>query len=245
MTHELQVIALAGGKGDLGQYLQEALSQDPRYSLVILTRQINPSTLKSPHTDTNTNTTTIPTDYTLSSLLSILTTTQATTLISLIRCPDADYLPLHTSLLEAARLTQSCTRFIPSEWAGDIASFPDLSRAYARTRAPLRGLLANQPCPKVEYTLFNHGWCMEFSCPRQSRIDDWGTFNQMAETLERFYDQPESLELAIAEAEEWTVSGATACPKEKTLWQRETYFAGMQFTTVKQLLQQAEREERV
>ncbi|RAK76885.1 MFS general substrate transporter [Aspergillus fijiensis CBS 313.89] len=280
-----QVIALAGGSGDLGHYLQEELIRDPHYSVVILTRQTHPTTPTSNRVTTQT------TDYTLPSLLHILRTTHTTALISLLRCPDEDYLPLHTTLLKACQLTDTCTRFIPSEWAGDIESFPTLPRAYGRTRLPFRAILAQQadaqtsdalshPVQKIEYTLLNHGWCMEYSLPaHQSHrrcmpgefpIDpvawrytvrgtgeegqswtcrpferDYRSKEDIETTIQQYEDQAESLELAIAEAEEWTISGATACPKEKTLRQREEFFAGMHFTTVEELLRKAEVEERV
>lgn len=44
----------------------------------------------------------------------------------------------------------------------------------------------------------------------------------------------------IAELEEWTVSGATACPKETTLCQRDKYFSEIQFLTVEEMLRMAE-----
>ncbi|PYI23162.1 MFS general substrate transporter [Aspergillus violaceofuscus CBS 115571] len=282
---EPQVIALAGGSGDLGHYLQAELLEDPRYSVVILTRQINPSTPATERVTTQT------TDYTLPSLLHILRTTRTTALISLLRCPDDQYLPLHTTLLEASQQTETCTRFIPSEWAGDIESFPTLPRAYGRTRLPFRQTLAQQadsrkseapshPVKKVEYTLLNHGWCMEYFLPAHKSyrrcmpgefpIDltrwkytvrgtgeeaqswtcrpferNYRSGEEIGTTIQQYEDQPESLELAIAEAEEWTISGATACPQEKTLRQREKFFAGMHFTTVEELLWKAKVEERV
>ncbi|RAL15796.1 MFS general substrate transporter, partial [Aspergillus homomorphus CBS 101889] len=295
-----QVIALAGGTGDLGHYLQEELGNNPRYSVVILTRQSNPPT---PQTA---NTTIHSTDYSLPSLLSILTSTNSTTLISLLRCPDPDYVPLHTTLLAACRLSPACKRFIPSEWAGDIEAYPDLPRAYRRTRAPFRALLAQTQ--GVEWTLFNHGWCMEYFLPETrsfrrcmpgefpidlgawrytvrgtgEEMQSWTCARDIAravvrllgvkawvssgrligglgrsferayrskanieDDIKKYEDQPDSLELAIAEAEEWTISGATACPKEKTLQQREKFFSDIQFTTVGELLKKAEVEGRV
>ncbi|OJK04315.1 hypothetical protein ASPACDRAFT_48877 [Aspergillus aculeatus ATCC 16872] len=306
--NETHVIALAGGSGDLGHYLQAELIKDPRYSVVILTRQVglpshsylrhctfpqssqrySPINAQSTRrlttkadlpTPTSDRVTTQTTDYTLPSLLHILRTTHTTALISLLRCPDEDYLPLHTSLLKACQLTETCTRFIPSEWAGDIESFPALPRAYGRTRLPFREILAQQagsqtsdalshPVRKIEYTLLNHGWCMEYFLPAHKShrrcmpgefpIDlvEWSGCGRPFErnyrskedietTIKQYEDRPESLELAIAEAEEWTISGATACPKEKTLRQREKFFAGMHFTTVQELLNRAEVEERV
>lgn len=43
--------------------------------------------------------------------------------------------------------------------------------------------------------------------------------------------------------DEWIVTGATACPKDKTLRQREKYFSGIKFSTLEELLQRAEKVE--
>jgi uncharacterized protein YbjT (DUF2867 family) len=40
---ERQVIALAGGTGDLGRYIHEELVKDPRYSVALLTRNVGSS----------------------------------------------------------------------------------------------------------------------------------------------------------------------------------------------------------
>lgn len=52
-------------------------------------------------------------------------------------------------------------------------------------------------------------------------------------------------ELTIAQIEEWGVSGATACPEEKTARQHEKFFKGMEFMAVEEMLRKAETEGRV
>ncbi|KAL5341195.1 NAD(P)-binding protein [Aspergillus crustosus] len=309
-----QIIALAGGTGDLGRYLHEELTKDGSYSVVLLTRKDGPpSTL--PHTCTCT------TDYSEASLVSILNSTRATTLISLIRCANSLFLPLHTTLLNACLKSTTCKRFIPSEWAGNIDDFPDIPASYGKTRAPLRKIIEQTAASDLKWTLFNLGWFMDYfvapeksymkyiegefpidiaawtytvrgtgdepqswTCGRDvgravvellgSKEDwepvtyvsgGWGTFNEAAALLERFYDRPftktyRSLEdiastvrgyeegpdiddVGLPEIEQWTVTGATACPREKTLRQREKYFSGVHFLSVEELLQKAETAE--
>ncbi|KAH8423698.1 uncharacterized protein LDX57_001455 [Aspergillus melleus] len=308
------VIAIAGGAGNLGRYLIEELLKDDRFSVVVLTRQDHPSTpISSP------NLTYHQTDYTLPSLTTILTTTRATTLISTLNPPEHLYLPLHNSLLSACLASPLCKRLIPSDWAGNVESHPSSPRAYGRTRAPFREILAQTS--GITYTSFNLGWFMDYFLPpefsymgfledefpvdprpevwryvvrgsgeeeqcwtcardvaravvRLLGVEGWepatyitgqrGTFNEMAKLLERFYDRPfttthRSLEdinrslanpsskheLAIAEIEEWGVSGATACPEEKTRRQHEEYFKGMEFLSVEEMLKKAKVEGKI
>jgi hypothetical protein len=48
-----------------------------------------------------------------------------------------------------------------------------------------------------------------------------------------------SREEEIAQVDEWIVAGASACPREKTLRQRSTYFSNLKFHTISELLQEA------
>ncbi|KAL3480188.1 hypothetical protein BJX99DRAFT_254781 [Aspergillus californicus] len=317
---ERQVIALAGGTGDLGRYLHEELTRDGRFSVVLLTRRAVPTTQYN-HTTTHT------TDYTEPSLLNILNATGATALISTIRCDNSAFLPLHTALLHACLHSRTCKTFIPSEWGGNSDDFPDLPISYGKTRAPLRKLLYELAPPeaeskKLKWTLVNLGWFMDyFLRPEKTYMKyidgefplyyqdwsytvrgsgdeiqswtfgrdvaravvallgceqdwepvtyvsgGWGTFNEAAKLVERFYDRPftrkyrtladieasmqeyennpaNDEDIGLPEIEHFTVSGAVACPKETTLRQRAKYFSKLHFTTVEELLEMGARTE--
>ncbi|PYH86121.1 MFS general substrate transporter [Aspergillus uvarum CBS 121591] len=156
------VIVLAGGTGGFGRYLAEAITSSPDYAVAILTRS------KAPTWTTHPKITTHQTDYTAASLLPILNTTRATTLLSLIRCPNDAYLPLHTHLLDACIASQTCKRLIPSEWAGNVDDFPLLPRSYGLTRAPFREILRSRAAShNIEWTLVNHGWYMDYFLAEQ------------------------------------------------------------------------------
>ncbi|RAH81410.1 MFS general substrate transporter [Aspergillus japonicus CBS 114.51] len=151
------IIVLAGGTGGFGRYLAEAITSSPDYAVAILTRS------KAPIWTSHPKITTHQTDYTAASLLPILNTTRATTLLSLIRCSNDIYLPLHTHLLDACIASQTCKRLIPSEWAGNVDDFPLLPRSYGLTRAPFREILrARAASHHIEWTLVNHGWYMDY-----------------------------------------------------------------------------------
>lgn len=84
---------------------------------------------------------------------------------------------------------------------------------------------------------------------------EWNTFNAAIKTMELFYGRPmprthrtlEDIRLSLASSssmedsmlaqmEEVTVMGCLACPKEKTLKQRERYFKGLGFLGLEDLL---------
>ncbi|KAJ5747710.1 uncharacterized protein N7511_009406 [Penicillium nucicola] len=303
-----QTIALAG-VGDLGRYFCDELSQDVRYSVIVLTRQKNRFISSKVKTCT--------TDYSEDSVVSILNETGATALISLIQCPDEDYLSLHNNILNACLRSNDCKRFIPSEWAGNIEEFPDIPPAYGKTRAPFREIL--RKTRGIQWTLFNQGWFMEYfvseeksymkylpgefpinpidwhycvrgtgdepqswTCGRDVAkavaellaADEWepvtyvagtsGTFNWAAELLEKFYGRPltrsyrsindinndlqrnlPEKELLVVEAELWTITGATACPRQKAERQREKFFSELHLMTIEELLESAEKNGQV
>jgi hypothetical protein len=59
-------------------------------------------------------------------------------------------------------------------------------------------------------------------------------------------DDPEGSEAReLAEGEECQISGALACPREKTLRQRGKYFSRINFLTLEDILQKAETEGKV
>ncbi|RAH46775.1 MFS general substrate transporter [Aspergillus brunneoviolaceus CBS 621.78] len=291
-----QVIVLAGGTGGFGRYLAEAITSSPDYAVAILTRSNkNPP----PWTD-HPKITTHQTDYTPTSLLPILNTTQATTLLSLIRCPNDAYLPLHTHLLDACIASQTCKRLIPSEWAGNVDDFPLLPRSYGGTRAPFREILRSRAASHhVEWTLVHHGWFMDYFLPDHKSymayipgefpVDpqtwtyhgfgqgggavvgagavgmfflpclDWRlcadhremagrpfkreyrSVEQIEYDVEHHPTPPDDPNIALAELEECTIKGAICCPREKTLRQKEEFFAGMEFVRLEELLVRAER----
>ncbi|KAL3486976.1 NAD(P)-binding protein [Aspergillus germanicus] len=313
---ERQVIALAGGTGDLGRYIHEELVKGSRYSVALLTRKTSALPPTLPHTTVYT------TDYAHSSILQILNTTKATALISTIRSDHADFLEPHKAMIKACRDSNSCKRFIPSEWAGDIESFPAIPRFYAKTRGPLREYLKSIPKNDLQWTLFNLGWFMEYFIPAGKSymkllpgefpfdlekwtftvrgggdvlqsctfgrdvgravavllgVDEWEpvtyvssewyTMNEVAAKLEKFYGRtfkrthrsleeiyaalaaaekdPSTDPLELAQIEQWEVSGATACPREKTLRQREKYFPKLKFVTIDEMLKMGKEMEKI
>ncbi|KAL9638264.1 MAG: hypothetical protein Q9164_001667 [Protoblastenia rupestris] len=295
MSTTRQTIAVAG-VGDLGKYICEELLASPHFDIIVLTRSVSHLTPQSSHTNpiksllnpakpqdhhpwcSAHNISTHQTDYTASSLLEILDTTNTTTLISFINLATPAYISVHTSMLHACQQSISCKRLIPSEWAGDSESFPLKPDYYATTREPFRQLLRQQD--EIEWTLFNMGWLADYflpdgkshmrSIPDKFPIDAerWeavlrGTGEEMQcwtvgrdvgravvelcraekwEVLEKHAnDDPISNKVELAQVEEMMVKSYLACPKEKTLRQRDKYFAGIKFRGLDELLKDASR----
>ncbi|KAI4131948.1 MAG: hypothetical protein LQ347_002754 [Umbilicaria vellea] len=98
-------------------------------------------------------------------------------------------------------------------------------------------------------------------------VGQWGTFNEAIKIMETFFDKPlpktyrssEDINRALtlppnkenqdaiflAGIDEWTVLGATSCPREKTLRQRMKYFNGLHFTTIDELIRGAKSESKI
>ncbi|KAL8870811.1 MAG: hypothetical protein Q9174_003229 [Haloplaca sp. 1 TL-2023] len=94
-------------------------------------------------------------------------------------------------------------------------------------------------------------------------VGQWGTFNEAVKIMEDFYGKPIEKTYTPAEeirafvqanlqneqeyhvqavmCDEFSIDGATACPEEKTLKQREKYFSGMRFSNIKEVLAKAEK----
>ena len=101
----------------------------------------------------------------MSSILSILNNTRASTLISFINDPTPNYVTTHAAILEACCQSATCKRLIPSEWIGDSKTYPLKPEYYATSREPFRQMLKEQT--EVEWTLFNTGWLADYFLPRR------------------------------------------------------------------------------
>ncbi|KAL8804079.1 MAG: hypothetical protein Q9182_002792 [Xanthomendoza sp. 2 TL-2023] len=282
MTGNGQVIAVCS-VGSLGKYLCDELLADGQYN-----------------------------DYSTESVLHILNDINASILISFNNSPGETFVTIHSALLEACRRSKNCTRFIPSEFAGNIDDFPLLPRDYQTSRVPFREILEKEK--EIEWTIFNNCWLMEYFLPEDQTympsipefpIDrknwkacirgtgdqsqtftsardvakalvtlfrapewehttyiagQWSSFNEMVTLMENFHGRPmektfrsqEQIEHdlnlpptaenkeahEIAGIEIMMITGSGACPREKTLRQREKYFKDIKFTTVEELLLQ-------
>ncbi|CAG8949080.1 hypothetical protein HYFRA_00002209 [Hymenoscyphus fraxineus] len=94
-------------------------------------------------------------------------------------------------------------------------------------------------------------------------VGEWNTFNNAVKIMEKFYDRPLEItfkttdeikrnvvkglddgeltrEAEIAQVDEWMIAGATACPRELTLKQRQAYFSKVRFHTIGEFIESME-----
>ncbi|PHH59781.1 hypothetical protein CDD81_2585 [Ophiocordyceps australis] len=301
----MQTIALLS-VGNLGKYMCDELLADGRYQFIVISRQ----SYKGPFFEQR-GIDVRRSDYTCDSILDILNDTSASTLISFNNSDGATYIDVHRACLDACRKSNTCKRFIPSEFAGNIDHFPNSPSYFTESRVPFREILRQEK--KVEWTILNNGWIMDYCLPGEKKhmpsipdefpIDpdgwkacirgtgdevqsftsgqdiaralirllavpkwepttyitgQWSTFNDMVAAMEKFYGRPmpktfrsqddihkdtllprtpENMQaLYLASVEEMMLNAAGACPREKTLRQREEFFADMHFTRLEELL---------
>ncbi|WPG99935.1 Hypothetical protein R9X50_00275800 [Acrodontium crateriforme] len=154
---------VVAGSGDLARYICEEFGR-AGHQLTVLTRTHKPALdLPGVHQ--------VITDYSLSSLEPAIVDGQV--LISTINNISPAYVTIHMALLQACQKSRTCKRLIPSEFAGDIAAYPDQPGFYTATREPIRQALREQT--NVEWTIIALGWLADYCVPAQNRyIKDIG-----------------------------------------------------------------------
>lgn len=150
-------VAVAG-YGDLTRYICEEFIK-AGHVLVILTRA------HKPQLENREDITQVVTDYTLSSLRAPLA--DCDVLISTISDITSSYTDVHRTLVSACQESPKCKRFIPSEFVGDIETYPDQAAHYYASREPIRELLRSQT--NVEWTLTGQGWFTDYFVPAKNR----------------------------------------------------------------------------
>ncbi|KAL8785247.1 MAG: hypothetical protein Q9195_008720 [Heterodermia aff. obscurata] len=232
MTSDREVIVVAG-VGELGRYVCEELQASPEFDLVVLTRghAIKPW-LESKGVRS------ITTDYTTASLLSILNSTHATTIISFINNSGPQYITVHSALLTACQQSNTCKRLIPSEWIGDVETYPLKPAFYATSREPFRHVLRAQT--EVSWTLFNVGWLADYFLPRAK--------THMTPVLAMFPVDPNAWQARVRgsgdEMQSWTcgrdVGKAVVELCKADEWEQVTYVAG-EWSTFNQAIKAMEK----
>ena len=156
------MIVAITGSGDMARYASEELTRDG-HDVVILSRS---NSSHKPHFNFP-GIQQVKTDYTTPSLLQILNDTKAQVLISFITDYTASFITVHENIISACLCSDHCKRFIPSEYAGNIAEFPGSPSFYYRTRQPIRQILRQQD--QLEWTPLCCGWLMDYILPSKTR----------------------------------------------------------------------------
>lgn len=207
-------VAIAGS-GALTSYFAEELPA-AGIDVVILTRSIKPQFENLPGVRQ------FVTDYSVPSLLEGIEGTSA--LISAILDYTPAFIDVHRRLIEAARKSTACRRFLPAEYGGNLEGFPDQPGFYARLQGAVRSQLAAQG--DLEWTLLSTGWFADYVVPRRNRrLRDAGDaipVNLAGRSMLIPGSGGEPLDLTAVRDVARAVAGLLRAPS----WERYTYVSG-------------------
>lgn len=150
-------VAIAGS-GAVTSYFAEEFPA-AGIDVVILTRTIKPQFENLPGVQQ------FVTDYSIPSLLEGIE--GSTALISTILDYTPAFIQVHRRLIEAAKKSKTCKRFIPAEYGGNLEDFPDQPGFYSRLQGVIRTELAAQD--ELEWTLLSTGWFVDYVVPAGNR----------------------------------------------------------------------------
>ncbi|KAL8848891.1 MAG: hypothetical protein Q9221_006116 [Calogaya cf. arnoldii] len=153
-----QTIALAA-VGGMGKFVCEELLADDRFDVVVISRGRDPWF-------TSRNIPIHVSDYSHDSVLSIINDSNATALCSFLNVNDERFITIHRAFLSACIASKTCKRLMPSEYSGDVETWPDRPRFYGTTRTPFREILKAE-ADGVEWTCIENGWFMDYFLPKE------------------------------------------------------------------------------
>lgn len=156
-------VAIAGS-GAVTSYFAEEFPA-AGIDVVILTRSIKPQFEDLPGVQQ------FVTDYSVPSVLQGIE--GSTALISTILDYTPAFIDVHRRLIEAAKKSKTCKRFIPAEYGGNLEDFPDQPGFYSCLQGVIRAELVAQD--ELEWTLLSTGWFLDYVVPAQNRrLQDGG-----------------------------------------------------------------------
>ncbi|GJN66503.1 hypothetical protein PLICBS_000521 [Purpureocillium lilacinum] len=205
---------ILAGSGDLARYICEEFTK-AGHTLTVLTRSHKPQ-FEQPGVSQ------CITDYSLSSLEQPLADGEV--LISVISDFTDAFINVHRALIQACQQSLKCKRFIASEFAGDIETYPDQPGFYYRTRGPVRKMLQDQT--DIEWTCVSNGWLADYLLPAKNRyikdIGDEHPVNLVESALVIPGTGNEPVDFTWAR----DVAKALAQLVNATLWEPYTYMSG-------------------
>ncbi|KAF5009987.1 hypothetical protein FDECE_3824 [Fusarium decemcellulare] len=147
----MPVVAVAGGSGQLGRAIVDALLVDGRYEVLVLTRKTHAVT------KSDVNAPVIQVDYNdVDTLASILEAQQVQIVISSIVTLGGGAPELN--LIQAAEKSSTTKRYVPSFWAHD---YPDEFKEYFFAK-PKYDAIEALDSTSLEYTAFRIGWFTDY-----------------------------------------------------------------------------------
>lgn len=211
-------VAIAGS-GAVTSYFADELPA-AGIDVVILTRSIKPQFRNLRGVQQ------FVTDYSVESILEGIEGSSA--LVSAILDYTPAFIDVHRRLIEAARRSTTCKRFIPAEYGGNLEDFPDQPGFYSRLQGVIRAELAAQD--ELEWTLLSTGWFVDYVVPaRNRRLQDAGDaipVNLAGNSMVIPGNGKEPLDVTAVR----DVARAVAKLLRAPAWERYTYVSGEKTT---------------
>lgn len=211
-------VAIAGS-GAVTSYFAEELPA-AGIDIIILTRSIKPQFENLPGVQQ------FVTDYSVESILEGIESSSA--LVSAILDYTPAFIDVHRRLIDAARRSTTCKRFIPAEYGGNLEDFPDQPGFYSRLQGVIRAELAAQD--ELEWTLLSTGWFVDYVVPaRNRRLQDAGDaipVNLAGNSMVIPGNGKEPLDVTAVR----DVARAVAKLLREPAWERYTYISGEKTT---------------
>ncbi|KAI9149009.1 F420-dependent nadp reductase [Paramyrothecium foliicola] len=211
-------VAIAGS-GSLARYYAQELPA-AGIDVVILTRSVKPAFENIKGVEQ------FVTDYSVPSILSGIE--GCSTLISAILDYTTQFILVNRALIEAAKKSSTCKRFIPAEYGGNLEDYPDQPAFYSRLQGVIRKDLSEQD--ELEWTLLSTGWFVDYVVPVQNRwLQDAGDaipVNLAGKSMHIPGSGKEPLDVTSARDTVRAVAKLLQAPQ----WERYTYISGEKTT---------------
>ncbi|KAM0330847.1 hypothetical protein ACHAQA_003802 [Verticillium albo-atrum] len=159
----MAVIAVAGGTGNVGRTIVEALVATGKHDVKILGRKANPEL------EQKLGATIIPVDYTdIAATTKLLEDNNVHTVVSAINMMALDGVPPEIELIRAADASKTTKRIISSGWG--VAHTADQVTQLASVGPKLNAKKALQETKDLEYTVVHNGFFLDYWSAKPSNM---------------------------------------------------------------------------
>ncbi|KAH7249574.1 hypothetical protein B0J15DRAFT_536883 [Fusarium solani] len=257
---KLPPVAVAGS-GDIARYLAEEFVRDGQHDFHIISRTERPW-----FSELGIQYHLVP-SYSKENLVELFGKFEISTVVSTLTADDAPtFVSLHQAILDACRQSSTCKRLIPSDFIGNVESFPDLPRRHADSRHAFRKILGQQSEVEVTWTSARDLSKAVVQLVKHPKWDQYtyvygetGTWLEAIPKVEKLLNlkieripvSREEIEKTvqdgsdpdkqyIASIDEWAVAGAGLVPMDVAEKQRAKFFGDVKFRTIEELIQEAQ-----
>ncbi|TKA79787.1 hypothetical protein B0A55_03301 [Friedmanniomyces simplex] len=216
MSH---IVAVAGGTGQLGRAIVEAIKADGKYELKIFGRSANPEKEKAAGVPI------IAVDYSsIDSLVEALETHKIDTLFSVV---DANAgAESEFNLIQAAEKSKVTKRFVPNIWGSEYREEQAVFFPIAKSKLAALDMLEHT---SLEYTAWYVGWFLDFYIAPHVKTYMF-PFSAFVDIANDAAAIPGSGDVPVVFTYTFDIAKYAAASLQLPKWEKETYAAGDRLT---------------